>query len=316
MSHKREIYMNKVWFSQVFYSAYKGTVILTYIAYTDHQEHCINSDSVNQEVLTSQPPLSPVPCLRCGGKCCPQDELFPFICKAPGICTIINPVHYCGSDICSPSIPCDGIYPGCCPVGRICGQNCCPPDSILTRHICLEGFCTEIMVAHHCGSAVCSNHIPCDTTGLGCCPSEKTCGHGETCCPANNATYNFECDPTSQKCIAIERCNDGDNPCSGSKCMDDGYCCPDELACDNICCTPPLVPPGPSTWKCASKPKNLCCSAGDVATDDGICCPVEQVVLLPRYPLPPRIACCIRPERPYQMNCCTQDLKICNAPVG
>jgi hypothetical protein len=280
--------------------------MLTCIACTGNQEHCFNSDSLGQEVLTQPLPLSPAPCLLCGGRCCPQNELFPYVCVAPGICTPIYPTHYCQGHRCPPSVPCDTTGLGCCPNERICshGETCCPPNTDFTSYLCLGTICYETVTAHSCGSTVCPLHIPCDTTGLGCCLNERICGHGETCCPPNNATFNYECDPDSQSCIAIKRCNDGDNPCRGSTCMDDGYCCPDSLSCNKTCCLPPQVPPAPPTWECANKTKSLCCPAGDIAADDGKCCSVEQVLELRN---PTRIVCCVLPEKPYNGICCTQN---------
>jgi hypothetical protein len=284
---------------------------LTYLACTGNQQHCMNADIASEEVLTPPAPLSTVPCqIHCGGRCCPQNTLFPYICVAPGICTEIYPIHYCEGISCSPSVPCDTANPGCCPVKQICGGTCCPPDTVLSSYVCVSGkICTEIPAAHYCGSVQCQPHIPCDTTGTGCCPDEKICG--ETCCLPNTATVNFECDPNSQTCKALKRCNDDDNPCIGSTCLDDGYCCPDSLACGTICCTPPQVPPSLPPWGCACKAKSVCCPSGDIGADDGTCCPVDQAILLRD---PPRIACCVLPTRPYIDQCCEVDETLCYTP--
>lgn len=116
--------------------------------------------------------------------------------------------------------------------------------------------------------------------------------------------FNFVCVPIPQTCTAIGRYNDGDNSSTGRTFPDDGYGCPDSLACDTICCTQPQVPPPPPTWKYAGKPKIrvavLAIAAGDEHTARlRSCCVTLQILR------------CVLPWRPYQEKYCDEDVTNC-----
>src|SRR5215472_6886035 len=226
-------------------------------------------------------------CQLPGGGCCPVPCGGPFTCFGRG--------DQCfRGDLCCPSPfvvckdVCCGIgVTGCAPDGfcgclageLVCGDNCCPPDTM-----CCGSHCCPTTGNMCCGDQCCpqGNYKCC---GGACCPGDAPCLNNTTCCASPSYVCGGTCCAPFSNCCAGACC---DGQCCGSTCckqgdvcLKDGYgnivgCCPPAQVCGYSCCASGQKCIDPHEGTCAACPRGTVptvCGTATGAPGPTVCCP-------------------------------------------